>query len=265
MLIVLIAGIVWIVKKIKSKRMKALLLISILSFCLAGYSFPQNQFHKFKVTDNIEVIKITDNCYVHVSYSEIPPWGRLGSNGVIFTDNGEAALFDTPGTDSLTMDLINWIRDTLKVKIVAFVPNHWHVDCMGGLAYVNSLGIESYANEMTRQIAKAKNLPVPLHGFVDSLTLTVGTKKIFCNYPGAAHALDNIVVWIPSESVLFAGCMVKELKSTNLGNTADGNLKEYNATVKKVRDKYQNAKYVIPGHGEFGGTELLQHTFDLSK
>jgi len=217
------------------------------------------------VNDDIYVVQVSDNCYVHQSYSLIPPWGRVESNGVIFTDNGEAALLDTPVTDSLTMDLMNWIKDTLKVKVVAFVPNHWHVDCMGGLAYLNSLGIESYANERTRQIAKEKNLPVPLHGFTDSLTLTIGNKKIICSYLGAAHTLDNIVVWIPSESVLFAGCMAKELKSKTLGNTVDGDLKEYPVTIKKVWDKYPNAKFVIPGHGEFGGIELLQHTYDLSK
>ena len=245
--------------------MKELLLISVFSICLAGYSYPQNQFHKYKVTKDIEVIQISNNCYVYVSYSEIPPWGRVGSNGVIFTDNGQAALFDTPVTDSLTMDLMNWIRDTLKVKVIVFVPNHWHIDCMGGLAYIHSLGIVSYANEITRQIAKEKNLPVPMNGFTDSLILTIGTKKIVCSYFGAAHTLDNIVVWIPSESVLFAGCMAKELKSTTLGNTADGNLKEYPKTIKKVLDKYQHARFVVPGHGEFGGIEILQHTFDLSK
>jgi metallo-beta-lactamase class B len=245
--------------------MKILIIISLFSLCIAVYVYPQTQFHKFNINDNIEVIKISDNCYVHISYSEIPPWGRVGSNGLIFADSGEAVLLDTPVTDSLTMDLINWIRDTLKVKIVAFVPNHWHSDCMGGLTYLNSLGIVSYANEITRQIAKEKNLPIPLHGFTDSLTLTVGTKNIICNYPGPAHTVDNIVVWIPSESVLFAGCMVKELKSTTLGNTADSNLKEYPVTIKKVMDKYQYAKFVVPGHGEFGGLELLQHTYDLSK
>ena len=225
--------------------------------------FDNNQ--KIKISDDLEIIKISDYSYIHVSYSEIPPFGRVPSNGVIFIDNGKAFLFDTPATDSLTMDLVNWIRNNLKCGIAAFVPNHWHIDCMGGLAYLNSLGIESYAQEMTLQIAESKNLPVPSCGFKDSIILNSGGKEIICSYLGAAHTYDNIVVWIPSERLLFAGCMVKGIKSKGLGNTADGDLKEYPETIKNILSKYKNAKFVIPGHGQFGGIELLRHTLKLSR
>ncbi|RJQ62956.1 MAG: subclass B1 metallo-beta-lactamase [Stygiobacter sp.] len=244
--------------------MKKLLLLIILELCLVKLSFAQNQYQKFQVTEDIEVIKINDNSYVHVSYAEVSGWGRVASNGLIYLNNGEAALFDTPMTDSLTKDLMDWISSKLKAKVTLFVPNHWHRDCIGGLAYLNSLGIESYANEITVEIAKSKNLPIPAHGFRDSLTLSLGDKKIFCEFLGAAHAIDNIVVWLPSEKILFAGCMAKEVGSKNLGNTADADLTAYPETIKKVLNKYRNAEIVIPGHGEFGGMEILKHTLELS-
>jgi metallo-beta-lactamase class B len=239
------------------------ILLILLGICIRVNSFAQ--VVSYKVSKDIEVIKITDNSYVHVSYTNLSKYGRVGSNGLIFTNNGKAVLFDTPMTESLTEELVDWIRDTLKVNIVEFIPNHWHEDCIGGLGYLNGLGIDSHANEMTIKIAQSKNLPVPKHGFKDSLTISLGDKKIICSYFGAAHSLDNIVAWIPSEKILFAGCMAKELASTNLGNTADGNLKDYPETIKKVLDKYPGAKYVIPGHGKFGGIELLKHTLDLSR
>ncbi|KAF0139938.1 MAG: Zn-dependent hydrolase [Stygiobacter sp.] len=244
--------------------MKKLLLLIILEICLVKLSFAQNQYQKFQVTKDIEVIKINDNAYVHVSYAEVSGWGRVASNGLIYLNNGEAALFDTPMTDSLTKDLMDWITSKLKAKVTLFVPNHWHRDCIGGLAYLNSLGIESYANEITVEIAKSKNLPMPAHGFRDSQTLSLGDKKIFCEFLGAAHAIDNIVVWLPSEKILFAGCMAKEVGSKNLGNTADADLTAYPETIKKVLNKYRNAEIVIPGHGEFGGIEILKHTLELS-
>jgi metallo-beta-lactamase class B len=244
--------------------LKKLLILIVVNICFAKVTFSQEQYLKFKVTEDIEVIKINKNAYVHVSYSDIPGWGRIGSNGVIFINNGTAALFDTPMTDSLTKDLVNWINGTLKTKITVFVPNHWHKDCIGGLAYLNQLGIESYANEMTVKLAKSNNRPLPTHGFKDSINLHLGDKEIVCEYLGAAHSTDNIVVWIPSEKLLFAGCMVKELNSKNLGNTADGDLKAYPETIKRVLNKYHDAKYVVPGHGAFGGVELLQHSLDLS-
>jgi metallo-beta-lactamase class B len=243
--------------------MKKLLLIFFLEIFFVKYLSAQTQYQKIDVTKDIEVIKINEHAYVHVSYLQMPQYGRVGSNGLIFINNGNAALFDTPMNDSLTKDLVNWITKTLKVNITLFVPNHWHNDCIGGLAYLNCLGIESYASEMTIQIAKSKDLPIPKYGFKDSLTLSLGEKKIICSYLGAAHSLDNIVVWIPSEKILFAGCMAKEIKSTNLGNTVDGDLMAYPKTIMKVLEKYSDAQFVIPGHGQFGGIELLKHTLEL--
>ena len=234
-------------------------------FCLiiADNSFSQNNYSKIFITKDIGIIRISGNAYVHVSYDNIPSFGRVASNGLIFTDNGRAYLFDTPVSDSLTQILVDWIEDTLKCRIAAFVPNHWHSDCMGGLAYLQSLGIKSYANDKTVKIAVSKKLPVPAFGFKDSLILNKTSKKIICYYLGAAHADDNIVVWIPSERILFPGCMVKGIESSGLGNTADGDLSEYPETLRKIINKFKNIKYVIPGHGNVGGTELLDRTLKL--
>ena len=91
----------------------------------------------------------------------------------------------------------------------------------------------------------------------------LGDKPIKCYYFGAAHTLDNIVIWIPSDQILFAGCMVKSLESPDLGNTVDGNLNSYPKTIDKLIEEFPTAKFVIPGHGQFGGIELLKHTKEL--
>jgi len=151
----------------------------------------------------------------------------------------------------------------MKLTIVGFIPTHWHADRMGGLEFIQHQKIETYANQMTIDIAKLKNLPVPEHGFKDSLQLQLGDKMIKCYYLGAAHSLDNIVVWIPSEQILFAGCMIKSLNSNDLGNTVDGDLIAYPKTIDKLINKFPVAKIVIPGHGQFGGLDLLTHTKEL--
>jgi len=222
--------------------------------------------HKhIQISSDIELIKISDHAYVHVSYAALPGFGRFPSNGLVFVQGNEAFLFDTPVTDSLTKTLVSWIQDSLHVNIVGFVPNHWHNDCMGGLSYLQSLGVESYANQRTIDSAQAKHLPVPAHGFQDSTHLQLGDKEIDCYYFGPAHSTDNIVVWIPSEKILFAGCMAKSMSSTDLGNTADGNLIEYPRTIEKVLQRFPDAAVVIPGHGSFGGLELLTHTENLCR
>ena len=239
---------------------KLISLYFIVCIHLSGFS----QENITRISENVELIKISANAYMHVSYSYLPSYGRVASNGLVFINGNEAFLFDTPMTDSLTMELVSFLRDSMKLKIAGFVPNHWHGDCIGGLRYLQAQKIKSYANQMTIDIARSKDLPVPDQGFKDSIELHPGNKVIKCYYLGAAHSLDNIVVWIPSEKILFPGCMVKSLNSKNLGNTADGDLTAYPKTIDAVIRKFPTAKIVVPGHGPYGGLELLTHTKELA-
>lgn len=240
--------------------------IIMILFCgwihLTGFS--QQVYKTIKVSKDIELIKISDHAYIHVSYLDMPKYGRISANGLIFINGYEAFLFNSPWTDSLTNDLYVWITDSMKLKIVGFVPTHWHADCMGGLAFLQKQKIESYANQMTIDIAKTKKLPVPVKGFKDSLILQLGNKLIYCYYLGPAHSTDNIVIWIPSEQILFAGCMVKSIDAKDLGNTTDGDLISYPVTIDKLLEKFPFAQIVIPGHGQAGGIDLIKHTKEMT-
>jgi metallo-beta-lactamase class B len=240
---------------------RSFLLISLTLIQLIGLS--QVQYKKIKISNDLELIKLSENAYVHVSYSLIGKFGRVSSNGLILTSDNIAFLFDTPSTDSLTAVLLTYLKDHLGLKVAGFIPNHWHEDCMGGLSYLQSQLIDTYSNQKTIDIARSKGLPVPSHGFKDSLRLELGRKEIYCYFLGAAHSLDNIVVWIPSEKILFPGCMCKSLNSSNLGNVVDGDMSEYPRTIDKVINKFKYAEIVIPGHGQIGGLNLLTHTRDL--
>ncbi|HLN54759.1 MAG TPA: subclass B1 metallo-beta-lactamase [Bacteroidales bacterium] len=218
-----------------------------------------------RISPDVELMKLSENAYVHVSYTDSHDFGRYSSNGLVFINGHEAFLFDTPPGDSLTGILCSYLEQDMNLIIRAFVPNHWHEDCMGGLRYIKGRHIPSYANQNTIDIARSHRLPLPEHGFVDSLNLMLGGKSVLCWFPGAAHSMDNIVVWIPSEKILFAGCMCKSANSDNLGNVADGDPAEYAATIEKVIAKFSSVKIVIPGHGLPGGPELLSHTRTIAK
>lgn len=217
-----------------------------------------------KISPELEMIQISQNAYIHVSYINLPGYGRVPANGLVYADKHRAFLFDTPWNESLTEELVIYIEESMGLKLKGFVPNHWHEDCMGGLGYLKSRKIKSFANERTVAIAREKGLPVPDRGFRDSLVLKIGKMAIHCYYPGAAHSTDNIVVWIPSEKILFPGCIIKSIDSSNLGNTADGDLSEYPKTVEWIIRKFDDAVTVIPGHGSYGCPELLKHTLSLA-
>ena len=244
---------------------KSLLFFAIIapSFSFLHISVHASDFRKIKIGDDIELIQLSEKAFVHVSVSEIAGFGKVSSNGLIIINGGEALLFDTPVTNSQTETLVKWITDSLSATVSAFVPTHWHDDCLGGLEYLHTIGIKSYANQMTIDLAKANGMPVPCYGFTDSLHLYLHDKIVECHYFGGGHSADNIVVWIPSEKILFAGCMVQNIHSNGLGNLSDAKLDEWYPTIQKVMAKFSDAKIVIPGHGQIGGMELLEHTSKL--
>ena len=145
------------------------------------------------------------------------------------------------------------------------IPTHFHEDCMGGLAEAHRPGAVSYGLDRTVEIAKQKGLPVPQVPYRDGITVRCGATSVVVTYFGAGHTTDNVVAWLPKQKILFAGCLVKSLDSNSLGNTKDGDLAAYPATLRKVRAAYPHAKIVIPGHGDWGGPELIDHTLELCR
>jgi metallo-beta-lactamase class B len=213
------------------------------------------------ITADLQLIPITENVYLHRSY-KMYPMGRFASNGIVYIDNDKAIMIDTPGTDSLTLLLINWFSKK-GIHFTAAIPTHWHDDCLGGLGTVHNAEIKSYGLNMTIELAKQHGYIPPQSGFDDSLILKLDDQVIECKYMGAGHAPDNIVVWLPAEKVLFGGCMVKSLSARGLGNTADADTSAWPKTINRVKSAYSSARVVVPGHGTPGGPDLLDYTHQL--
>ncbi len=237
----------------------AFLLILLFPLMIRSQAAPG----RIRVAEDIELIRLSEKAYVHVSSCETKSFGRVSANGLLLIDRGEAFLIDSPWDNLQTEVLVRFIADSLRAVVAGFIPTHWHEDCMGGLGYLQKQGIPSYANRMTLDLAREKGLPVPQQGFRDSLALNLHGLAIDGYYLGGGHSTDNVVVWIPSEKILFGGCLVKESAASGLGNTADGDVQAWPGTIQKVIDKFPSAGIVIPGHGQVGGRELLLHTLSL--
>lgn len=244
-------------------RMKFLLHIILTLFMLIPSLAARDKV--VKISGDLEVLKISENSYIHISYYDFSTYKHCPANGLIYLNKGKAYIIDTPWTEKETENLINWVTNHLKATIEGVVSTHWHIDCMGGLKVIHNAGIKSYAHYLTVEIAGARNLPVPRFSFKDSLTLKLADKKIICRYFGPAHTIDNIVAWIPGEKILFGGCMLKALNWNSLGFTGDADVKEWPATLKKVLESFPGSKIVIPGHGKYGDLGLVHHTIQLAR
>jgi len=239
------------------------LLLTLLFINSAAAKTPE--FEHIRVNPDIELIKISENYYVHTSWFDFPGVGRFPSNGLIFVRNGKALLIDTLNTNEQTLVLLNFLQDTIKAEVTKVIVGHFHSDCMGGLSILHEKGVESVAYAETLQICKSQNLPIPQSSFADAMAINFQGETVICRYFGAGHTVDNILVYFPASQILFGGCLIKSLGSKGLGNTKDAKIEDWDKTVLKVKTAYPSIKLVIPGHGAFGDIGLLDHTITLVK
>ena len=183
---------------------------------------------------------------------------------MLIVNENKGFIFDTPTDNKSSLELINFVTNELKSEIMAFVPTHFHKDCVGGIQEFEEHNIPIYATKQTIELLKneGQNFSKPIKGFDNSLTLNIGNKKVYAEYFGEGHTKDNIIGYFPEDNAIFGGCLIKEVGASK-GYLGDANTSEWSETVRKIKLKYQKVEIVIPGHGKLGGNELFEYTIEL--
>lgn len=236
----------------------------VVLFLTLGMSTTMGQAdNRTEITRDIQLVHLKDSIFVHTTWHHLEEYGRFPSNGMIIIRNGEALMIDTPMDNNKTESLVKYLKDSLSVKVTKLIIGHFHDDCLGGLEYLQSIGVESIAN--SRTIAKCIDLglPVPTTSFTEALNIDFNGEQIECRFFGAGHSFDNITVWIPGKKILFGGCLVKSANSRGLGNLSDAVVEDWVETLRKVMTSYPEAETVVPGHGDPGSLQLVTHTIQL--
>lgn len=244
--------------------MKLKFLVTLLFFIGLGNKIVCEDY-KYKISEDIVLIEIEKNFYVHKTWYDFPDFGRFSSNGLLFIKNNKALLIDTPNTNEQTEELVNYLKDSLQVEIKKIIVGHSHSDCLGGLSFLHSIGVESICGDKTEVICKSKNLPLPQKTFSELLKFSFEGEKVICRYFGVGHTIDNIVVYFPEHQILFGGCLIKGFGSKGLGNIREAVISDWDNTVSELKNSFPKIKKVIPGHGKIGNNELLNHTISLVK
>lgn len=211
----------------------------------------------------VEIRQVGARTWIHTSY-EIVNGYRTDSNGLVVGCSAGMILVDTCWNDTQTHALRQRIEDLFHKPIILAIITHAHSDRIGGIRELVAAGIKVVSTAVTAKYAVNAGYPAPTKELDLSITdLQLGDIEVETFYPGPGHTKDNIVVWIPMERVLFGGCLVKAMSSNNLGNIADADIQAWGPSAKNLKERYPLAMFVIPGHGQVGGIELLQHTIDL--
>lgn len=259
-----------------------------IAFSVWGLSFVFSQ-DEVVLNPELKITKLTDQVWV-VTHSF--PWE---SNSLIVkASDNELVFIDSPYTNEATEQMLEFIRKELKAKKITAILTGFHVDNLGGTGCLLQHHIPVYGSDRTCELldersAQTQKLMLtwlqkpeqekyrkayaemkfdkPDHVFPieKGLFLKKGKLSFEVYFPGESHSPDNLTVYIKELNLLFGGCMIKSPESTNLGFTGDANMNEWPVSVKKVQDKYPEAKWLIPHHGKWGDRSLLQHTLDLFK
>ena len=243
---------------------KMLLSIVILLTTINCNAQKIQEFKPKKVYQSHDLIitQIGENSFIHTSYKQTDDFGNVPCNGLIVKDGNEVIVFDTPVNDKSAALLITWLTEKKHCSIKAIIPTHFHDDCLGGLGAFHKNNIPSYAYYKTIALAQENHYVVPENSFKESLTLEVGREKVSIAFFGEGHTKDNVVGYFPKENILFGGCLLKAIDATK-GYLGDANVAEWSNTVKKMKAAYPNVKIVVPGHGDYGDSKLLDYTINL--
>ncbi|RJP65364.1 MAG: subclass B1 metallo-beta-lactamase [Ignavibacteriales bacterium] len=212
----------------------------------------------------IDLYKINESVYVHTTYKQINGYDTP-SNGLLVISSEGIILIDTPWDDEQTVELIEVAKKNFNKEIVLAIISHAHEDRIGGINTLLENKIKTIGYKLTAIKAKELGYKEPACFYREDTSIVVGSTLVNVFYPGPAHTVDNIVIWLSLERILFGGCMIKSLMSESLGNVSDADVNEWPNSISKLLTKYDDAEIVVPGHGKWGGKSLIHHTLSLLK
>lgn len=233
--------------------MKALRPVLLILFITTAHTLAYAQ---------LEVKKLVKNVWVHTSYNTFKGT-TYPSNGLIISTSDGVVLIDKAWGDEQTKQLLAWVKDNLKQPVKMCIVTHAHDDRMGGISVLQKQNIAVFSSAQTAQLAAAQNLGKPDSSLQLNQPFSVGEQKLVAFYPGAGHTVDNLVIYLPQQKVLFGGCLVKDAKAIDLGNTADADLSNWPKAIQQVQQEFPKAKLVVPGHGQWSDQIALTHTLHL--
>lgn len=246
-------------------QLKIALLINAIFF---GFCFAQSSPAKNDPAGILlKPIKVAPHTYFVQGRAELGSSENqnfISNAGFVVTPKG-VVVIDALGSPTLAQKLIKEISKVTKQKIIAVVVTHYHADHVYGLQEFKKIGAKIYAqgegrsyisSETAKQRLIASRVDfapwvneqtklIAADTWIDKqLKLNIGGVEFLISRVGPAHAPEDLLVYIPSEGVLFAGDLVFRGRIPFVGNAdSKGWL--------KALDEFEkfNPKVVIPGHG----------------
>ncbi len=215
------------------------------------------------IGDSVWVAKIGEGLWVFTATGAISSGAVFPANGMLLETKTGSVVVDPGWNAAQSKALMRWAREKLHRPIAKAVVTHSHSDRMGGIEPLAEAGIPVLALGLTRELAQKAGhafLPVAVAGLETKAYSDPDGFELY--FPGAGHTPDNIVVHFPAHFLVFGGCLVKSVTSSDLGNLADAVMSEYPGSIERVMRAFPKRRIVVPGHGSIAG-DPLAHTLKM--
>lgn len=234
-------------------------ILSILLFQFITFPlFSQSEKPPLKITH------LTGDFYVYTTYNLYNGY-QVPANGLYMLTKEGAVMFDTPWDTTQFQPLLDSIEVRHHQKVVMAFATHWHSDKTNGLEYYRQLGIKTYTTAQTDELSRINGKKRAEFLMPKDTVFTVGGYTFETYFPGEGHTVDNIVVWFPTEKILFGGCLIKGAKDKSLGYLGDANTEAYETTLRNVQKRYRKPKFIVIAHSDWKNKRSLKHSIHMAK
>ena len=241
------------------------ILIGSLVFSSVAYAQATNPVDVIQ----LKPVQVAPHTYFVQGFAEMGSSANqnfISNAGFVVTPGG-VVVMDALGSPILAQKLIAEIGKVTKQKVVVVIVSHYHADHIYGLQEFKKIGAKIYAqgegrNYLSSEIAKQRLIAsrIDFAPWVNANTqlisadvwidkqskLNIGGVEFLISRVGPAHAPEDLMVYVPSEKVLFAGDLVFRGRIPFVGN-ADS--KGWLIALDEIAKL--NPNVVIPGHGGF--------------
>jgi cyclase len=180
-----------------------------------------------------------------------------GGNSGILTSDSIVLVVDSKMKEA-AKNLYDQVKQIAGNKPIILINTHVHIDHAGGNGFYKGQTIIAGGNYDKDFWAKdAGPETMPNVWVKDSLVFKVGNETVtVLNLPFDAHTQSDVVVYLNNRKLLFTGDVVLNKKCPALfhryNSSSAGYLKAFDMLEKRF-----DIKTVVPGHGDIGGTEVI--------
>lgn len=212
----------------------------------------------------LEIYHLAGDFYIYTTYNTYEDY-KVPANGMYLVTDQGVVMFDTPWDTTQFQPLLDSIKLKHNKTVLACFATHWHSDKTNGLEYYRQQGIKTYTTILTDELSKKNNKKRAEFLMAKDTVFNIGKYSFEIYYPGQGHTEDNIVIWFNKEKILYGGCLIKGADAEDLGYLGDGNISEYETTLKKVQSKFRKPKFIIIAHSDWKNLNSLKHSMMMAK